>query len=82
VTFPPAALIFIRVSETEPPDSMVDALLLEIVKVTVDVPPASIVVGLKALLTVGAVRTVKLAELLPAPAVGVCVVVTPEVALG
>src|SRR5438105_3118084 len=38
-------------------------------------------VGLNDFVTVGAASTVKVAVLLPDPAVGVCVVVTPEVAL-
>src|SRR5438094_526084 len=37
--------------------------------------------GLNALVTVGAASTVRVAVLLPVPAVGVCVVVTPEVVL-
>jgi len=38
-------------------------------------------VGLKLFDTVGAASTVSVAVLLPAPAIGVCVVVTPEVVL-
>jgi hypothetical protein len=72
--------MFARVSETEPPVSWV-ALLLLIVRVTVEVPPDGIEAGLKPLLIVGALRTVRLAVLLAVPAVGVRVVVTPEVVL-
>ena len=59
-------------------------LLLETVRVTVEVPPGVIDVGLNALVIVGeaVVVTVRLAVLLTAPAVGVWVVVTPEVVLG
>src|SRR5207248_2943581 len=57
------------------------ALLLVMVTVTVDVPPDWIVAGLNPLVTVGAASTVRVAVLLPDPAVGVCVVVTPEVVL-
>jgi hypothetical protein len=54
------------------------------VKVTVEVPPDWIIAGLKTLLTVGVERafTDKVAELLPGPAVGVCIDVTPDVEFG
>jgi hypothetical protein len=55
------------------------------VKVIVLVPPAMIVVGANALIIVGetaAALTVKVATLLPAPAIGTSVVVTPLVLLG
>ena len=80
-TAPPTALIFTSVSENAPPVRVV-ALLFVNVNVTVEEPPDGIEVGLNALLMLGAARTVRFAVLLPVPAVGVCVVVTPEVALG
>ncbi len=52
------------------------------VSVTVELPPGAIELGLKALLIAGAPNTVRLAVLLAAPALGVCVVVTPEVVFG
>ena len=78
------ALMLASVSETAPPVKEVDALLLESVKVTTDVPPDTIDVGLNALVMVGVASavTVRLAVLLTAPAVGVCVVVTPDVVFG
>ena len=78
-TAPPTALIFTRVSETAPPDRA-DALLFVNVRVTVELPPDAIDVGLKPLLILGATNTVRLAVLLAAPA-DVCVVVTPDVVL-
>ena len=51
------------------------------VNVRTEVPPASIAVGANALLT-DACTTAKLAVFDTAPAVGVCVVVTPLVVLG
>jgi hypothetical protein len=69
------------VSETVPPLRAVDPLGFEIVRVTTEVPPDVIEVGLKALLIVGAANTVRVAVLLAVPAVGVWVVVTPEVVL-
>jgi hypothetical protein len=70
-----------KLSLNAPP---VKALALELlnVKVMVVEPPCTIVVGLKPLVIVGADRTVRLAVLLAAPAVGVCVVITPVVLLG
>src|SRR5580658_136720 len=83
-TAPPTALMLTSVSANAPPVSA-DALLLDKVRVTVELPPDTIEVGLNALLMVGEARaavTVRVAVLLAAPAVGVCVVVTPEVVLG
>ena len=59
-------------------------LLLETVRVTREVKPVPIDVGLNDLVMVGdaVAVTVKLAVLLAGPAVGVWVVVTPEVVLG
>src|SRR5271169_4179082 len=83
LTAPPTALMFASASVNAPPVSA-EALLLPSVSVTVEVPPCAIVVGLNALTMVGDARlvTVRLAVLLTAPAVGVCVVVTPEVVFG
>ena len=80
-TAPPTAVILTSVSLRAPPESA-EALLFDSVKVTVEVPPEAIEVGLKALPIVGAAKTVRFAVLLAAPAAGVCVVVTPEVVLG
>ncbi len=80
-TAPPTALIFASVSVNAPPVRSV-LLLLAKVSVTVEDPPDEIDVGLKAFAMVGVASTVRLAVLLAAPAVGVCVVVTPEVVLG
>src|SRR5712692_3733702 len=77
-TTPPTALMFTSVSVNAPP-VRAEALLLVRVRVTTDVPPDGIVAGLSPLLMVGAANTVSVAVLLAAPAVGVCVVVTPEV---
>ena len=83
VTAPPAALIFTSVSLNAPPVSA-EPLLFASVRVTVDMPPVAIAAGLNALLIDGDARlpTCKLAVLLAGPAVGVCVVVTPDVVLG
>jgi hypothetical protein len=82
-TAPPAALIFAKVSVNAPP-LRADALLFANVNVTAELPPDAIVTGLNAFAIVGGASavTVKVAVLLAAPAVGVCVVVTPEVVLG
>ena len=76
-TAPPAALMPASVSVNDAP---VSALPLEFAKVsvTVELPPDWIDPGEKPLAIVGAAYTVKVAVLLAAPAVGVCVVVTPE----
>jgi hypothetical protein len=79
-TAPPTALMLASVSLSEPPVSAA-ALLLDSVKVTTEVPPEMIEVGPKLFAMVGAANTVRVAVLLAAPAVGVCVVVTPEVVL-
>jgi hypothetical protein len=83
VTFPPTALMFVSVSVKAP---LVKVVPLELpnVSVTVEEPPTWIDAGLNVLEIVGPMKfvTVRLAVLLPAPAVGVCVVVTPEVVLG
>jgi hypothetical protein len=82
-TAPPTALIFASVSVNAPPVRL-DALLLVKVNVTVEDPPDGIEAGLKAFAIVGAASavTVRSAVLLAVPAVGVCVVFTPEVVLG
>ena len=77
-TAPPTALMFVSVSVKLAPVRLLALLLLR-VSVTVELPPGVIVVGEKALEMVGGAKTVRLATLLAAPAVGVCVVVTPEV---
>jgi hypothetical protein len=71
VTLPAVVLMFTSVSETEPPLRAVPALLLAIVRVTTEVPPDGMDVGLNALLIVGGPNTVRVAVLLTAPAVGV-----------
>jgi hypothetical protein len=83
VTAPPAALMFASVSVNAPP-VRADALLFANVNVTAELPPDAIVTGLNAFAIVGGASavTVKVAVLLAAPAVGVCVEVTPEVVLG
>jgi len=82
-TAPPTALIFASVSVNAPPVSA-EVLLLVKVNVTVEDPPDGIEAGLKAFAIVGAASavTVRSAVLLAVPAVGVCVVFTPEVVLG
>ena len=80
-TAPPEAFIFASVSVNAPPVSAV-ALVFFKVSVTVEAPPDTIDLGLKALAMVGAVNTVSVGVLLAPPAVGVCGVVTPEVVLG
>ena len=79
-TKPPTAVIFVSVSVNDP--TKPKALELFSANVTVDTPPTTIVAGLNALFTAIGDSTVRIAVLLTAPAVGVCVVVTPEVALG
>jgi hypothetical protein len=83
VTAPPAALMLARVSENAPPVSA-EVLMFDSVNVTAELPPDAIVAGLNALAMVGVASavTVSVAVLLAAPAVGACVVVTPEVVLG
>ena len=81
VTAPATALMLARVSDTAPPLNGV-VLLFDSVRVTTDVPPDTIDAGLNALLMVGAASTVRFTDALGEPAVGVCVVVTPDVALG
>src|SRR5579871_727484 len=82
-TAPPEALTCARVSVNAPPVSAVELVLVR-VRVTIEVDPEEIDAGLKALAIVGAASpvTVRLAVLLAAPVVGVCVVFTPEVVLG
>ena len=82
-TAPPTALIFVNVSVNAPPVSA-DELLLLSVRVTTEFPPEPIDVGLNALAMVGDATdvTVSVAVLLAVPAVGVCVVVTPDVLFG
>ena len=79
-TAPATALMLVRVSVNAPPDKAIP-LLFDRVRVTRELPPDTIEVGLNALEMVGAANTVRMAELLGDPAVGVCVVVTPEVVL-
>jgi hypothetical protein len=79
-TAPATALMLTRVSLSAPAVNA-EALLLDSVKVTTELPPDAIDVGLKALAIVGEATTVKFAVLLTAPAVVVWVVVTPEVVL-
>ena len=79
-TAPPSAAIFVSVSANAPPVSAV-ALVFFKVRVTVEEPPDAMDVGLNALVIVGAARTVSVAVLLAVPAVGVCVVFTPDVVL-
>ena len=64
--------------------ALVSAVAFEFpsVKVIVEVPPTGILVGANALLIVGPVRTVRVALLDGAPAVGTSVVVTPLVWFG
>jgi hypothetical protein len=83
VTPPPAALMFASVSVNEPPVSA-EALVFDNVNVTAELAPDAMVAGLNALAIVGTASavTVRVAVLLAAPAVGVWVVVTPEVVLG
>jgi hypothetical protein len=73
--------MFVSVSVNAPPVSA-EALPLLKVKVTVEVPPGVIVFGENALAIVGAAKTVSVAILLAGPAIGVCVVATPEVWFG
>jgi hypothetical protein len=82
-TAPPTALMLTRVSVNEPPVSA-EALLFVSVSVTAEFPPDTIAAGLNALPIVGVASavTVRVAVLLAAPAVGVCVEVTPDVVLG
>src|ERR1035438_8425519 len=79
-TAPPTALIFDNVSVNAPPVKA-EVLPFFKVSVTVEEPPDGIDVGLNAFAMVGK-PTPSVAVLLAAPAVGVCVVVTPEVVLG
>ena len=71
-TAPPTALMLESVSVNAPP-VRADALLLDSVNVTSEVPPDTIEVGLKAFAMVGALRlpTVSVAVLLAVPAEGV-----------
>jgi hypothetical protein len=80
-TAPPIALIFESVSVNAP---LVRAVVLVFFKVsvTVEEPPDAMDVGLNALVIIGAANTVSVAVLLALPAVGVCVVFTPEAVLG
>jgi len=80
-TAPPTALMFESVSVNAPPVSAVVLVFFK-VSVTVEDPPDGIDAGLNALVMVGAASTVSVAVLLTLPAVGVCVVFTPEVAFG
>jgi hypothetical protein len=80
VTDPAVVLMLDSVSVNAPP-VRAEALLLVSVRVTTEVPPDTIEVGLNALAMVGAASTVRFAVLLPEPA-EVCVVVTPDVLLG
>jgi hypothetical protein len=79
-TEPPTALIFESVSVNAPPVSA-GVLVFFKVSVTVEEPPDAMDVGLNALVIVGAASTVSVAVLLALPAIGVCVVFTPDVVL-
>src|ERR1022692_2411260 len=79
-TAPPTALMLASVSVNAPPVNA-EPLLLDSVRVTTELPPDAIEVGLNPLAIVGAANTVRVAVLLTVPAVGVCVVVTPDVVL-
>src|ERR1039457_3252393 len=79
-TAPPTALMLASVSVNAPPVNA-EPLLLDSVRVTTELPPDAIEVGLNPLAMVGAANTVRVALLLAVP-VGVCVVVTPDVLLG
>jgi hypothetical protein len=79
-TAPATALMLASVSVNAPAVKAIP-LLFDRVRVTRELPPDTIEVGLNALEMVGAANTVRMAELLGDPAVGVCVVVTPEVVL-
>src|ERR1019366_574146 len=79
-TAPATALMLARVSENAPP-VRAEALLFDSVRVTTELPPDAIEIGLNPLAMVGAARTVRVAVLLAVPATGVCVVVTPDVVL-
>jgi hypothetical protein len=78
-TAPPTALMLVRDSVKAP---AVNGRPLPRVNVTVDEPPELIDAGLNAFEIVAAARTDRFAVLLAAPAVGVCVVVKPEVVFG
>jgi hypothetical protein len=67
-TAPPTALILTSVSVKEAPVRL-DAFVFPNVRVTVDVPPDAIDVGLKAFPMVGTASTVRFAMLLPVPTV-------------
>jgi hypothetical protein len=77
---PPTAVIFVSVSENAP--STPNGSVFVNVSSTVEVPPDTIESGMKlfAIVVVVGAFTVNVAVLLAAPAVGVTLVVTPEVA--
>src|ERR1035441_8947283 len=79
-TAPATALMLASVSVNAPP-VRAEALLFDSVRVTTELPPDAIEVGLNPLAMGGAARTVRVAVLLAVPATGVCVVVTPDVVL-
>ena len=81
-TAPPTALMLASVS-VNAPAVRAEPLLLDSVTVTTELPPDAIEVGLNPLAIVGDAMlvTVRVAVLLTVPAVGVCVVVTPDVVL-
>src|ERR1035438_3678899 len=81
-TAPPTALMLASGSVNAPP-LRAEALLLDSVRVTTELPPDAIEVGLNPLAMVAEAMlvTVRVAVLLAVPAVGVCAVVTPEVVL-
>ena len=76
-TAPAAALMLTSVSVKVPP-VRAEALLLERVRVTRELPPDGIAAGLNAWVIVGATRliTVRVAVLLAGPVIDVCVVAT------
>ena len=81
VTEPPEALMFTSVSVNAPPVNAA-AFGLPMVSVTTLVPPDWIAAGANAFEIVASAKTDRLAVLLAAPAIGVCVVVTPDVVFG
>ena len=81
VTAPPTALIFASVSVNAAPVRF-DGFVLPRVSVTVLELPDWIAAGANAFAIVASAKTDRLAVLLAAPAIAVCVVVTPDVVFG
>ena len=65
-----------------PVSATVFAFGFVMVNVKVELPPCVVFVGLNALAITGGATTVRVAVLLTVPGLGVCVVLTPEVAFG